>query len=117
MSLAALAFPPRPLSQPEGKHRFDLLGSRPALGGQVVGDTNRKINGLSFRCFRALRTGEGQASGPKVQPVSWGMDPGRVVGISPDPCQGCVCPLRAPRAGPGSLRRRTPEGRPMYLSP
>ena len=52
VSSVGWAFPLRPLPQPERKHGCDLLGSWPALGEQGAGDTNRKINGLSFRCFR-----------------------------------------------------------------
>lgn len=125
MSLAAWAFPPRLLPQPERKHGCDLLGSWPALGGQGAGDTNRKINGLSFRCFRT-EDGEGAGFWAKgvVQPVCsgpcgccWGV-PRSPSGLClPEPPgQGQAAHRGAlPRAGPRvSLLWGLPRGDPYF---
>lgn len=113
VSGAARAFPPRPLPQPERKHGCDLLGSRPALGGQGVGDANRKINGLSFRCFRTEDGGGADlwAKGV-VQPVCcgpWGCHWGVPRSLSG------LCPPQSPQDGAGLPTRETPEGRPEYF--
>ena len=60
-------------------------GVMAGCGWRGAGAPNRKINGLSFRCFRGLRTGVGQASGPKVCPGLWGVGPGVVPTILSEP--------------------------------
>ena len=115
MSLAALGFPPRPLPQPEGK-QDSTCGGHGQLWAGKRGDTNRKINGLSFRCFRGLRMGEGQASGPIVQPVCVGWTLKCCWGV-PRPLSGLHLPTESPWDRPGSPQSRALVGRPMNLSP
>lgn len=73
--------------------RMRPAGVMAGCGGRGVGAPNRKINGSSFRCFRGLRMGAGQASGPEVCLGLWGVG------------RGCPHRLSAPwTEGGGSYR-------------